>query len=188
MNFTALLPRVTEESYCPLEQQLAKAFVQSDLYAVGMVMLLLTTGRPPHTLDFNDQFEPDLEWAKPAISSSLFNWITKAIRPLPQARFASAEEMREALLELLNQEYLVRGVQIADDAYQKQIASMEAEIQNLQKQLNDTSGRTLGKVLAAKSEWQSELQVKKPIPANLGQIITTQKELDAYNPPSFVKM
>lgn len=169
--------------YCPIEQQLGKAFFQSDLYAVGMVMLLLTTGRPPHTLDFNDQFEPDLEWAKPAISPSLFNWIAKAIRPLPQSRFSSSQEMREALLELLNQEYLVRGVQIADEAYQQQIASMEAEIDSLRGQVNqqDTSGRTRGKVLENKSKWQAEPQVKRPIPASLGQIITTQKELDACN-------
>lgn len=169
--------------YCPIEQQLGKAFFQSDLYAVGMVMLLLTTGRPPHTLKFNDQLEPDLEWAKSAISSSLFDWVAKATRPLPQERFASAQEMREALLAFLNQEYFIRGAQMADEVYQQQIVSMEAEIQNLQRQLNqpDILERPPGKVVAIPSEIQANPKCKKPLPNNLSQIITTQKELDAYN-------
>ncbi len=99
-NFHKTGTAVGTIGYCPIEQQLGKAFFQSALYAVGMTMLLLTTGRPPHTLDFNDKFEPDLEWANSLINSNLLDWITKAIHPLPQTRFASASEMRKALLEM----------------------------------------------------------------------------------------
>ncbi len=154
--------------YCPIEQQLGKAFFQSDLYAVGMVMLFLTTARPPHTLDFDDNFEADLEWAESFISSDLFNWIAKAIQPFPQSRFASAKEMRQALLEMLNQEYLVRGAQIADEMYQQKIASMKAEIQNLQGQLNQNNTSSITRKKVVGNQW-------------LGQIITTQKKLDACN-------
>jgi len=148
-----------------------------------MVMLFLTTGRPPHTLDFNDKFEADLEWAESLINTNLLNWIDKAIQPFPQARFASAKEMRQGLLVLLNQEYLVRGAQIADEMYQQQIASMEAEIQNLQGQLNqnNTSSRSKKKFGGNPNQWLAKPKIEKPIPSSLGQITTTQKELDACN-------
>lgn len=172
--------------YCPIEQQLGKALFQSDLYAVGMVMLFLTTARPPHTLDFSDKFEADLEWAEPIINANLLDWIATAIQPFPQARFASAKEMLQVLLDLLNQEYLIRGAQIADGLYQQQIASMEAEIQNLQGQLNqnntnNTSGRSNKKVAGDPNQWLAKPKLEKQIPSSLDQIITTQKELDACN-------
>lgn len=167
--------------YFPIEQQMGKALFQSDLYAVGMVMLFLTTGQPPHTLDFNDKFEPDLNWAKEGLKSTLFAWISKAIRPYPQERFGSATEMREDLLEHYNQDYLLRGAELAGQAYENQINSMENELEQLRGELSQqqSSGRT-----RRKTEYQDEPATPDGKPKQFQgslPIITTQKEIDAYN-------
>lgn len=158
--------------YCPVEQQLGKALFQSDLYAVGMTFLFMTTGVLPHQLQFNDRLEADLGWAEQALPSHLIHWISKAIRPLPQDRFASAQEMRQALLDFLNQDYVVQGAQVADAAYRQQIASMQHELEQLRGILSQSSG--FAPLLDQASSTQS-------IALNPAQVITTQKEIDAYN-------
>ena len=167
--------------YCPIEQQMGKALFQSDLYAVGMVMLFLTTGQPPNTLDFNDKFEPDLSWAEEGLNATLLAWITKAIRPYPQERFRSATEMREDLLEHYNRDYLLRGAELANQAYQNQINSMANELEQLRGELSQqqSSGRT-----RRKAEYDHEPATSDGKPKQFQgslPIITTQKEIDAYN-------
>jgi serine/threonine-protein kinase len=153
--------------YMPIEQQMGKALFQSDLYAVGMVFLLITTGCPPHRLEVNDQMEFDLDFLPEFVGELLSNWLKKAIAPLPQRRFATAEEMRISLLTIRDQALIAEGFGQAVSLLEK-----EGELSSSAKQ-----GRTTNVDIAA-IEDEGELH---SLPSKLEKIITTQKELDAFN-------
>ena len=102
--------------FMPIEQQMGKALYQSDLYAMGMVFLLLTTGVPPHQLEVDEQFRFDLDWTQEHLGEALSHWLKFAIAPLPQNRFASAAEMRQALLGIRDQALMAEGYSQALEA------------------------------------------------------------------------
>lgn len=153
--------------YMPLEQQMGKALYQSDLYAVGMVFLLLTTGVPPHKLTVNEQIEFDLDWAKERLGKDLGDWLETAIAPLPQYRFASAEEMRNALLRIRDQALMAAGYGQALAALGVDSDMSASAKQGRTAQVNASDVRKVGQA--------------QNLPSRLSGVITTQKELDAFN-------
>ncbi|MBE9136936.1 protein kinase [Nodosilinea sp. LEGE 07088] len=153
--------------FMPIEQQMGKALYQSDLYAIGMVFLLLTTGVPPHQLDVNEQIEFDLDWTQEQLGESLSHWLRVAIAPLPQNRFGSADEMRQALLSIRDQSLMAAGYGQALEAL------------GIASGLNaaDQQGKTANvRVSDVRREGRA-----KNLPSQLVGIITTQKEIDAFN-------
>jgi len=77
---------------------------QSDVYSLGAVLYELCSGRPPHgyapysELAAVSQTEPDgLGQAVPDIDRDLARIIDRCVEPDPTRRFASGEELREAL-------------------------------------------------------------------------------------------
>ncbi|MGA1408363.1 MAG: protein kinase domain-containing protein [Prochlorotrichaceae cyanobacterium] len=154
--------------YMPLEQQMGKALFQSDLFAVGMVFLLFTTGRPPHSLepDFNTMsFE--LSWAEDYLPQPLLEWVKVATGLRPQDRFGSATEMRQALIDIRDHALRVEGFEKAWEILQD-----GSEISD-----SDKRGRSTHVDLDAIQTTGSF----QSLPSQLGEIITTQKELDAFN-------
>lgn len=153
--------------YMPIEQQMGKALYQSDLYAIGMVFLLLTTGMPPHKLTVNEQIEFDLDWTQELLGEDLAHWLETAIAPLPQHRFASTEEMRNALLGIRDQALMAAGYGQALAALGVDSDLSAAAKQGRTAQVNASDIRKVGQA--------------KNLPSHLSGIITTQKELDAFN-------
>lgn len=84
---------VISGGYSPPEQYLGKATPKSDIYALGATMFFLLAGKEPEPLKANLPKEND-----PEISASLNELIGKAMSQNADERFATAEDMREALL------------------------------------------------------------------------------------------
>jgi eukaryotic-like serine/threonine-protein kinase len=81
---------------------------RADLYAVGALLYELVSGHPPFVATnpmavvashLND-LPPPLEKAAPGVSKRFAEIVHRALRKRPEERFASADEMREALLRL----------------------------------------------------------------------------------------
>lgn len=82
--------------YMPYEQYMGQATPASDLYALAATFLHLMTGRPPR--DFmTDEGRIAVPDALPG-DARLQPIIARLLRPSPQERFASAREVRNALL------------------------------------------------------------------------------------------
>lgn len=83
------------EGYAPEEQYGGRSTPQSDIYALGVTLLELLTGHDPSQspLDL-----PDAREINKDVSVHVNDVIARALRPRPEERFASAVEMREALL------------------------------------------------------------------------------------------
>lgn len=71
---------------------------QADIYALGMVLYVLSTGRGAGL--FPEIATSLVDAGKPADFFPLNRIILKACRPEPSERYASAAEMRGALLEI----------------------------------------------------------------------------------------
>ncbi|HEU0299812.1 MAG TPA: serine/threonine-protein kinase [Longimicrobium sp.] len=82
--------------YMPYEQHLGQATPASDLYALGATFLHLLTGRPPRDFMGDDGRirVPDALPGDPRLQPV----IARLLRPVPAERFASAREVRQALL------------------------------------------------------------------------------------------
>ena len=78
--------------YCAPEQLMGKSEQRSDLYAVGVTMVHMLTGRPPE-MELFEARRPELPGVRPGLEEI----IEKATQPKPQDRYATAEEMIEAL-------------------------------------------------------------------------------------------
>ncbi|MEX2502022.1 MAG: hypothetical protein WD336_06575, partial [Trueperaceae bacterium] len=84
----------------------ADASPASDLYAVGAVLFQCVTGRPPFggptplsvVLAHQRDPVPSLREVAPEVPASLAATIQRALQKTPEARFASAEQMRDALI------------------------------------------------------------------------------------------
>jgi serine/threonine-protein kinase len=85
--------------------------VQSDIWAVGVLLYELTTGRHPFVRPDAEDFQviraiqfsnpPDLAEIAPGISSELKSVIDLCLEKNPAARYASAAEVREALKTIM---------------------------------------------------------------------------------------
>jgi serine/threonine protein kinase len=76
--------------YMSLEQAMGQQAYNNDLYSLGLTAIHLLTGRSPLNIDLNQQ--------EISISRNLIDVLSRAIASKPQQRFASAREMRSALL------------------------------------------------------------------------------------------
>ncbi len=76
--------------YMSVEQAMGRIAYHNDLYSLGLTAIHLLTGKSPLDIDWQDRIIP--------ISDSFKKIIDRAIAPHPKQRFASAEEMRFALL------------------------------------------------------------------------------------------
>lgn len=170
--------------YCPIEQQMGKPFFQSDLYAVGMTLLVLITGVPPHQFDITENYELDLTAVEEMISPPLFKWLKKAVAVLPQNRFESAEEMRETLLHIYNLDYVAHGIALAEEENQEKLRALQNEIESLKQELSQSknqhskSKKSKNIPLEEFNQTPSEMQ---PVPSHFEEIITTQMEINGFN-------
>ena len=92
--------RIGAQDYSPLEQNLGKPVIQSDLYAIGPTLIFLLTSDSPHKYyrrpHKNQPYRFVLEDI-PTITPQLRSVIEKVTAPKPRDRFQSAAELKHAL-------------------------------------------------------------------------------------------
>ncbi|HEY9608893.1 serine/threonine-protein kinase [Allocoleopsis sp.] len=92
---------VGKVGYAP-EEQLLKGEVSpnSDLYALGITVIVLMTGRKPQ--DFFDKFLRSRGWQEdvPSVSRLFATVLNRMIDPIPSCRYQSATELLQALRSL----------------------------------------------------------------------------------------
>ncbi|MBE9076394.1 tetratricopeptide repeat protein [Romeria aff. gracilis LEGE 07310] len=85
------------KGYMPLEQASGRPVFSSDLYSLTMTMIYLLTGKWPQELI--DPRNGQVQWRSHTlgVSSRLANVLDKGLQPHPRDRYATAQDMLEAL-------------------------------------------------------------------------------------------
>ena len=92
------LVTTARREYVPLEQERGKTVYASDIYSLGLTAIYLLTGKTPTELP-TDRQSKQILWHQEVegVSIHLMRVIDRAICPLPEDRFNSAEAMLQAL-------------------------------------------------------------------------------------------
>ncbi len=111
--------------------------VQSDVWALGVILFELATGRHPFARPDAEDFQairaiqfsdpPNLGDIVPSISVELKSVIATCLEKNPAARYASAAEVREALKTIMKAKQLETGVIPGDAAANLPMSDAEAE-------------------------------------------------------------
>ncbi len=132
--------------YCAPEQLLGQASPQSDLYALGMCLLQVITGRHPAELPWSGQ---KVELSGLGISDALSRWLSSLIEVRPDQRSPSAERALQALRQ---QESVFRDLQKRDHlaspevqlSRKQTLATQEAHYQNSSSAYSHLAGNPWG--------------------------------------------
>lgn len=89
--------------FMPMEQTAGRPMFASDIYAIGLTAISALTGKHPSELE-TDPDTGNIEWKAhaPHVSSSLAEVLDKSIQTIGRDRYASAQQMLQAL-EITNQ-------------------------------------------------------------------------------------
>jgi serine/threonine-protein kinase len=95
----------TPDYASPEQAKLLPLDERSDIYAIGLVLFEMTTGRRPfqarssrEALEMHkDATPPAPNSLRPSVPSDLSNLILRCLEKTPEARFQSAAELRQAL-------------------------------------------------------------------------------------------
>jgi serine/threonine protein kinase len=84
--------------FMPAEQVSGRPMFASDIYALGLTVVYLLTGRMPRDIDV-DPASGSINWQvhAPNLSPQLTSILNTAIHPIPNGRYASAQDMLNAL-------------------------------------------------------------------------------------------
>jgi len=114
--------------------------VQSDVWALGVILYELTSGRHPFARPDAEDFQAirgiqfsapeDLSGFVPGISPELKSVISSCLEKNPSARFASAAEVREALKTIMKALQIETGIIPGDAAANLPTTGPEAEKRN----------------------------------------------------------
>jgi serine/threonine protein kinase, bacterial len=100
--------------FMPSEQVAGRPVYSSDLYGLGMTAIYLLTGKMPQDLEHNLETGQSIwqQWVS-GVSAHFAAVLDKAIQSHPQDRFATAQEMLEALQSVANVSASGPGVGVA---------------------------------------------------------------------------
>jgi serine/threonine protein kinase, bacterial len=84
--------------FMPMEQMIGRPVFTSDIYALGLTMIYLLTGKMPSEIE-SDSYTGKVNWQKlvPNLSAHLTTVLDKAIQPVFKDRYQTAQEMLIAL-------------------------------------------------------------------------------------------